>query len=383
LGLVPLLQEFDRITREALTCILGMPLDDQQWAQVKLPIAMGGMGLRGAEDHALGAYAASFHTSQPLSRQIQGCQEEDSPAQLSQDVIRALMSRMGEEEEETAMEELKELSQKAISLKVDQHNLHLLKLAVEGDTREVARLASLGLPRAGAWLTAAPIPALGLHLRPTEFTMAAKYRLGCAVYDQDGPCPACLRPSDRYGDHALCCGHWGERITRHNQLRDHLYQMAAAAALGPVKESRFLLPGDDRRPADVYIPNWAGGQDAAFDVTVVNPLQAATVEEAAVTPGHALTYAFTRKMNGAAEDCQRQGIVFLPIAVETFGGWHQAAEREVKKLAAAQARQTGQEEGEASKHAFTRLSILLMRGNAAILSNRIPAITEASVSGDL
>ena len=35
-----------------------------------------------------------------------------------------------------------------------------------------------------------------------------------------------------------------------------------------MKESRFLLPGDDRS-ADVLLPHWVGGRDAALDVTVV------------------------------------------------------------------------------------------------------------------
>ena len=204
---------------------------------------------------------------------------------------------------------MKDLPQKKITLKVDQHNLHRLKEQMEqdGQVREVARLASLGLPHAASWLLATPIPALGLHLQPNEFIMAARYRLGCPVYEEEGPCPACLCPSDKFGDHALCCGHGGERITRHNQIRDHLHNLAASAALGPTKENRFLLPGQDRRPADVFIPSWAGGLDAAFDVTVVNPLQEATLAEAAATPGYALEWRYGTKMNGAFEDCQRSG----------------------------------------------------------------------------
>ena len=157
--------------------------------------------------------------------------------------------------------------------------------------------------------------------------------------------------------------------------------MAAAAALNPTKENRFLLPGTDRRPADVLIPNWAGGLDAALDVKVVNPLQGALVKEAAVTPGHALEFRYGKKMDGAAEACRREGIVFLPLVVESLGGWHKVAEREVKKLAAAKARQGGQEEEEAVKHTFTRLSILLMRSNAAILANRIPGFQDPAVDG--
>ena len=82
------------------------------------------------------------------------------------------------------------------------------------------------------------------------------------------------------------------------------------AGLGPTREGRFLLPGDDRRPADVLLPQWDAGRDGALDVTVIHPFQAATVAQAALEPGHALQFAHDRKVRGAAEDCQRQGIFF-------------------------------------------------------------------------
>ena len=109
--------------------------------------------------------------------------------------------------------------------------------------------------------------------------MSLKYRLGIKIFDSESPCTACHRPLDVMGDHALGCGSQGERIGRHNLLRDALHQTAAAAALGlaPIKEGRFLLPGRDVRPADVLIPGWSGGRDAALDVTVVSPLQQALV----------------------------------------------------------------------------------------------------------
>ena len=67
---------------------------------------------------------------------------------------------------------------------------------------------------------------------------------------------------------------------------------------------------------------------------------------------------------------------------EYLGGW-QCAEREVKKLGAALARHTGQEEAEAITHLWGRLGILLQRGNAAILGNRVPALPEAHIDGVL
>ena len=59
------------------------------------------------------------------------------------------------------------------------------ELNQEGNLREVARLAILGLPYAGAWLDAVPIAALGLYLQPREFIMATKYCLGIPVYDRE------------------------------------------------------------------------------------------------------------------------------------------------------------------------------------------------------
>ena len=44
-----------------------------------------------------------------------------------------------------------------------------------------------------------------------------------------------------------------------------------------MKEGRFLLPGNDRRPADVLVPNWTGGKDAAMDVKVTTPLKVTTM----------------------------------------------------------------------------------------------------------
>ena len=50
----------------AVSRIMGPPLSDQQWEQAKLPVHMGGLGIRGAEDHGPVAYAVSYLSSRPL-----------------------------------------------------------------------------------------------------------------------------------------------------------------------------------------------------------------------------------------------------------------------------------------------------------------------------
>ena len=136
-----------------------------------------------------------------------------------------------------------------------------------------------------------PTPALGLHLRPSEFIVSVKYILGCNIFPSAGKCRSLyINQSGRGGDHASSCGYEGEMIARHDHLRNCLYNTCSQACLGPSKEVRDLIPGSDGRPADLLIPCWSGGQDTALYVTVVNPLKVAMVHQAANTPGYANKY---------------------------------------------------------------------------------------------
>ena len=204
-----LLAQFDHITREALSRILGAPLNELQWRQSKLPVHLGGMGLRAAMDHGAAAYATSLLQSQPLISQLLNT-TEDELTPLSPAVMATLSIQLNEE---TTAETLTGLTQRMVSAKVDLANQTLLTPRIlEAGEREVARLASLSLPQAGAWLNCPPLPALGLHLRGPEFVIAVKFRLGMPVYDFAGNCPACRRHSDVMGDHGMVCGTGGERI---------------------------------------------------------------------------------------------------------------------------------------------------------------------------
>ena len=54
----------------------------------------------------------------------------------------------------------------------------------------------------------------------------------------------------------------------------------------------------------------------------------------------------------------------------------------MKKLASAQARQQiGEDQGVVTRHLYQRLSVLLTRGNAALLLNRLPTFARPDVYG--
>ena len=86
-------------------------------------------------------------------------------------------------------------------------------------------------------------------------------------------------------------------------------------------------------------------------------------------------------MRGADELCRAEGLKFVPIVAESLGGFHPVAVEQLKKIASALARHTAQEESEAIHHLFSRCSLLLQRGTAALLLNRVPSHPGAPESG--
>ena len=90
---------------------------------------------------------------------------------------------------------------------------------------------------------------------------------------------------------------------------------------------------------------------------------------------------FSDKITKHDEYCRRAGLAFVPLVVETLGGWEEQGEMQIKRLGAALARHTGQEEGEKTRHLFQRLAVLLAKGNAALFLNRVPCHPSAIIDG--
>ena len=73
--------------------------------------------------------------------------------------------------------------------------------------------------------------------------------------------------------------------------------------------------------------------------------------------------------------------MFLPLHVETLRAGHKETVSQVKRLGSAPARHTGQEESEAIRHVAQRLAMLLAKGNAALLLNRVPEFPSLETDG--
>ena len=216
------------------------------------------------------------------------------------------------------------LCQHHLSHAIDQASLNTL-INSAPDIRSKALALSSSLPHAGDWLNVIPSHVLGLNLHDWEFRLCLQYWLGLRMFEDGVSCSICGVMADPLGDHHVGCGGNGDRIYRHNSIRDAVFSAAQSAALAPRKEVPALIPGSSSRPADIYLPNWYRGQPAALDVTVISTLQNLTVEGAAKTQGHALSIGRERKLAAHSQACHSVGVSFVPLVVETLGGWCEEA----------------------------------------------------------
>ena len=226
----------------------------------------------------------------------------------------------------------------------------------------------------------APINQISISLLPQNFRIALQYRLGLPVYNSPHPCPACGKDSDVYGDHTITCATENERIFRHDTLRDAIFEEARHAGLSPVKEARDLISGNRSRPGDIFLPSWRGRQ-TAFDVAVTSPLSQSSLPRASKESGAAIDSMKALKMNKHFRACQTNGVHFVPLVVETLGGWDSDAVHHLQAIAKQTSSRSSFGASSVISHFFQRLSVLLQRANASLIAARAPAPPPPHVLG--
>ena len=147
------LQRFDEGVKACLEHVGGLPLTDRAWQQATLSIRNGGLGLRQAALHSPAAYTAwcqeldaRYATDWPTTT---ASVERFNAAVLTADRITAATVRPPRQQD--------------LSACLDKAQLAQLSVSASGEA-ERAHLQLLQQPGAGAWLSACPSEALGLHL---------------------------------------------------------------------------------------------------------------------------------------------------------------------------------------------------------------------------
>ena len=167
---------------------------------------------------------------------------------------------------------------------------------------------------------------------------------------------------------------------RHDALRDSIFDQANSAGLFPKREPRALVPDSQRRPGDVYIPHWRGRPHAS-DVAVTSPLRASNLQQVSNSSGAALEKMKKAKIGKHFQSCRQQGITFMPLVVETLGGWDSEASFHLSKIAEMTAHRSSKRAGDVKRHFFQRLSILLQRANSSLIATRAPPPPAPHVTG--
>ena len=363
-------RNFDAALREALESILGGPMTEWSWQKASLPSSRGGINLRQASLHAPAAFVASSYSSSELVGQL--LNQPPGPSSLLASAIPALSASASRPNWQTLDDIDIPIVQRHLSSAIDEA-VHQQLLSSTQSTRARALALSTSLPHAGDWLNGIPSATLGLHLQDQSFRCCLRYWLGVPLHSSPYSCPECHSTADKFGDHQVGCGGNGDRIVRHNAIRDVLFSAAQSAALGPVREASSMISNSQSRPADVLLPTWHHGRPAALDVHVISPLQDATLHEAATTPGHALQVGTQRKLNSHLSACRSAGMDFIPMVTETLGGLSDDFIHMVRALGKSIAQRANPRDSTIStSQLFHRIAVTLWRGNAALWLNRQP-----------
>ncbi|CAE7309384.1 unnamed protein product [Symbiodinium pilosum] len=159
-------------------------------------------------------------------------------------------------------------------------------------------------------------------MEAAAFTLELRQRLNLPDATEDCWCPLCDGVLDRYNHHAATCVAGGERIQRHNAVRDLLFTWRPMTPSPPAA-------------ADIYIP--------------------------------ALVFAITA--------CETQGSVFVPMVAETTGTWDAGAAIVLRHVAQAVAAQSGEEAGPLHSTLIQELSITIRSYRVrAALRRRLAAV---------
>ena len=360
--------EFDAAVQKALAHGVGILLPEQALLQLRLPLALGGAGMRRAAEHSAGAYLASV---------MRAAEADSWPAHTATGFSHALavLCACSGLEADAVCDPASPRSQRLFSEAVDKQAFAMLLAAVP--TLDKARLLSVSSPGAGAWLGVIPSESLGYVLSPREFTVLLKWWCGMDVFAEVFACPGCGAAMDLAGYHALTCRHMGSFGVRHNALREVFMHFLSQADIPAAREAPSLLPGSAARPADIFIHNYAATKSACLDFAVTHTQQTNIIERASVCRGAAAAQYEERVKDvkfGAA--CAAAGLLLVPMVVEVFGCWGARSEEAMQLVTKGCASRAGVDGAAAGGHLRRSLSVTLQRLNARIMLARVDPRSE-------
>ena len=214
-------------------------------------------------------------------------------------------------------------------------------------------------------------PAHGACLRPEEFAIAVRLRIGAPFLGEHIVCPRCAGDLDPGCVHALCCAQ-GASTKGYNNVRDALLQLASLSDPRATAEPTGLIPSRPMlRPADVLTSAAFPGSLAALDVGVMSPDAAGAGDDACAAMQD-------RKVKDHAayrEEMARNGVVYCPMAFSCYGRVHPEAAAVMTTLARTAARRRGLADYKPLlRRAHANIAVQLWRRAAAMVRACFPEL---------
>ena len=356
----PILKDFDDTMKSCLETITNCHLDSQSFCQASLPVKLGGLGVRSAQDLSLPAFISSSFKAKDITEQLLSS-EHCAPfhAQLS-----AAVTSWGELNSHPTEPVNKEI-QKSWDLPVAEAKMKcLLDRASSPVSR--SRLLAVSAPGAGVWLNAVPIPSLGLKLDNESLRISVALRLGAKLNrPYECICGAAVEDS---ATHGLDCRKGIGKHSRHSEANEIIHRALTTAGTPSHLEPVGLSRDDGKRPDGATLVPWARGRCLVWDFTCVNTIARSHLGISSTKPG---------SLSAAAEEKKRKKYStlsdtysFVPIAVETLGPWGPEALSFMKELGLRLSVATG--DPRSGAFLKQRISMAVQRGNATCISGSFP-----------
>ena len=354
--------KYDQLIQDCFSLLIP-DLKEDELTQCTFPLRYGGMGLRKLSVHCVPAFLASTAVSlKYLKTEFSSANDHWNLTGLLQNFNANI---------DNNSEKVKWISitdQRSLSAIIEKRQIEQYKAGLIGDGKH--RFSALS-GELSSWLSS--VPDYSNRLTSAELQTAVRLRLGADIYEDESTCDFCggKKAVHRKGLHSLVCKGGGDRISRHNVLRDLLVNLCSEASfsLEPVVvEKKWLIAGSKARPADLFIPAWIGGKGLAIDVTVTSPLQSSY--SSSYKPGLAAANAADKKVLKYNAVSESSGFELLPFAVESFGILDTRATHFLSTLTTRLSTRRGQSKTITSASVCRKLSIALHRSIARSVLKR-------------
>lgn len=347
------LAAFDDLQKSLLSQITNTNLDEAAWAQASLPVRLGGLGIRRAEQLAPSTFLASATACSDLINQILPVGFEDELTPFLDSALQ-VWSKDFDVSPPAAPESDRQRSWDDPVAQATYNSL----LEKASSPQDKARLQAASQKESGAWLHALPVSSLGLRLDNSTIRVAIGLRLGIPIV-QPHLCHHCDTQVDCFGTHGLSCRLSQGRFSRHASINSIVKKSLDSAKIPSRLEPNGILRSDGRRPDGVTLIPWKCGRMLVWDVTCPDTFAPSHVSLAADVTGAVADEAeHLKRMKYNDLDSV---YCFAPLAIETSGVLGSSAREFFNDLGGRIVTASG--EPRSSFFLLQRISVEIQRGN--------------------